>query len=138
LEFREGPLTPELVDQENLKVNKGVYVTDLTQDGGALKAGLKSGDVIVALNGEKINSMGDLQEQIAPHRPGEKVTVTVNRKGEEKDYAVTLKTPAGETKTVGSSEFWAYLGADLEKLSEKDLEKLNSRQWCAGNQNPRW
>lgn len=120
-----GTVTPELVDRENLKVNKGVYVTDLTEDGGALKAGLKSGDVIVKLDGAKINSMGDLQEQIAPHRPGEKVSVVVDRKGEEKVFTVMLKTPSGDTKTIGSSEFWAYLGADLEKLSDKDLEKYN-------------
>jgi serine protease Do len=120
-----GSLTPELVDQENLKVNKGVYVTDLTQDGGALKAGIKTGDVIIGVDGIKVNTMGDLQEQIAPHRPGEKVVVTVNRKGDEKEFTVVLKTPTGETKTVGSSEFWAYLGADLEKVDEKDLEKFN-------------
>lgn len=120
-----GTVAPELVDRENLKVNKGVYIQDLTQDGGALKAGLKSGDVIVAMDGSRISSMGDLQEQIAPHRPGDKVVVTVNRKGDEKDFTVILKTPSGDTKTVGSSEFWAYLGADLEKISDKDLEKLN-------------
>ncbi|MFA5814649.1 MAG: trypsin-like peptidase domain-containing protein [Bacteroidales bacterium] len=120
-----GSVTPELVDRENLKVNKGVYVTDLTQDGGALKAGLKSGDVIIGLDGAKVNSMGDLQEQITPHRPGDRVVVTVNRKGDEKEFNVTLKTQSGDTKTVGSSEFWAYLGADLEKVSDKDLEKLN-------------
>jgi Do/DeqQ family serine protease len=118
---------PKTVEDENLKVNKGVYVDDLTQDGGALKAGLKPGDVIIGLDGNKVNSMGDLQEQIAPHRPGEKVTVMVNRKGEEKEFSVILKTPTGETKTVGSSEFWAYLGANLEKVSDKDLEKLDIR-----------
>ncbi len=117
-------VTPKDVEDENLKVNKGVFVVDLTEDGGALKAGLKSGDVIVALDGAKVTSMGDMQEQIAPHRPGEKVSVTVNRKGQEKEFSVLLKTPTGETKTVGSSEFWAYLGADLEKVSDKDLEKL--------------
>ncbi|TSA31719.1 MAG: PDZ domain-containing protein [Porphyromonadaceae bacterium] len=118
-------VTPELVDKENLKVNKGVYVTDLTQDGGALKTGLKSGDVIIGLDGAKITSMGDLQEQIVPHRPGDKVIVMVDRKGDEKEFTVILKTQSGDTKTVGSSEFWAYLGADLEKVSDKDLEKLN-------------
>jgi len=120
-----GTVVPDLVDRENLKVNQGVYVSDLTEDGGAIKAGLKSGDVITSLDGVKITTMGDLQEQIAPHRPGEKVVVTVNRKGEEKEYTVVLKTPKGDTKTVGSSEFWTYLGADLEKVSDKDLEKLN-------------
>ena len=116
---------PEDVDKQNLKVNQGVIILDITQDGGAQKAGLKSGDVIIALDGKKISSMGDLQEQIIPRHPGDQVTVTVNRKGEEKELPVTLKTLTGETKTVGSSEFWAYLGADLEKVSDKDLEKLN-------------
>ena len=120
-----GTVVPELVEKENLKVNKGVYVQDITQDGGAIKAGLKSGDVITSIDGIKVNSMGDLQEQLAPHRPGEKVMITANRKGDEKDFEITLKTATGESKTVGSTEFWAYLGADLEKISDKDLEKLN-------------
>jgi S1-C subfamily serine protease len=116
---------PEDVDKQNLKVNQGVFIVDITQDGGAQKAGLKAGDVITALDGKKISSMGDLQEQIIPRHPGDQLTVTVNRKGEEKEFPVTLKTLTGDTKTVGSSEFWAYLGADLEKVSDKDLEKLN-------------
>jgi len=120
-----GTVTPEVVDAKDLKVTRGVYVDDLTEDGGAIKGGLKSGDVIIGLDGTKVNSMGDLQEYVAQHRPGDKVTVTVNRKGDEKEFSVILKTPSGETKTIGSSEFWAYLGADLEKLSDKELEKYN-------------
>lgn len=116
---------PDDVERENLKANKGVYIQDILQDGGAYKAGIKAGDVIVGLDGTKVTSMGDLQEQILPHRPGEKVVVTVNRKGDEKDFSVVLKTATGETKTVGSAEFWDYLGADLEKVSDRDLEKLN-------------
>jgi Do/DeqQ family serine protease len=118
-------VTPEDVDKENLKVNQGVFILDITQDGGAIKAGLKAGDVITALDGQKINSMGDLQEQIISRHPGDKVMVTVNRKGDEKEFPVTLKTLTGEAKTIGSTEFWAYLGADLEKVSDKELEKLN-------------
>jgi serine protease Do len=120
-----GTVVPDLVDKENLKVNQGVYVDDLTENGGALKAGLKSGDVIVAFDGNKINTMADLQEQIAPHHPGDQVSVTVNRKGEEKVFNVTLKTQSGDTKTVGASEFWDYLGAKLETPSDKELQKLD-------------
>jgi len=116
---------PKDVDNENLKVNQGVFIFDITQDGGAIKAGLKAGDVITAVDGQKVNSMGDLQEQIISRHPGDKVMVTVNRKGDEKEFPVTLKTLTGETKTIGSTEFRAYLGADLEKVSDKDLEKLN-------------
>jgi len=125
LGIQGGSVVQELIEQENLKVNQGVYVSDLTEEGGAAAAGLKSGDVIVALDGKKISSMPDLQELISPHRPGDKVSVTVNRKGDEKNYQVTLKTESGNTKTIGSAEFWAYLGADLEKLSEKELQKYD-------------
>jgi len=125
LGIQGGTVVQELVDRENLKVNQGVYVSDLTEDGGAVAAGLKTGDVIVALDGKKISSMPDLQELISPHRPGDKVSITVNRKGDEKNYQVTLKTESGTTKTIGSAEFWAYLGADLEKLGEKDLDKYD-------------
>jgi len=125
LGIQGGTVVNELVEQENLKVNQGVYISDLTEDGGAVAAGLKSGDVIVALDGKKISSMSDLQELISPHRPGDKVSITINRKGDEKEYNVTLKTESGNTKTIGAAEFWAYLGADLEKLSEKDLQKYD-------------
>ena len=120
-----GTVTKELMDEQNLKVSQGAYVSDLTEDGGANAAGLKPGDVIVAADGKKVTSFAELQEIITPHRPGDKVNLTVNRKGDEKNYLVTLKTQSGNTKTVGSAEFWAYLGADLEKLSDKELEKYD-------------
>jgi len=116
---------PQDVKDYSLKVNQGVYIIDLTEDGGAYKGGMKTGDVIVGVDGSKVNSMADLQEKITPHHPGDKVQVTVNRKGEEKLFSVILKTQSGDTKTVGSSEFLGYLGAELEKVSDKDLDKLN-------------
>ncbi len=118
-----GTVVPELVERENLKVNQGVYVTDLTEDGGALAAGLKSGDVIIAIDNEKVTSMADLQEGITPHRPGDKISVVVDRKGEQKTFTVTLKPQSETTKTLGASQFSSYIGADFEKLTEKELSK---------------
>ena len=118
-----GSVSQELVEKEGLKVNQGVYVSDLTEDGGALAAGLKAGDVIVSLDGKKITSMADLQETLAPMRPGEKVSLGVNRKGNEKVFNVVLKAQKGNPNTIGNNELLNYLGADIEPLTEKELEK---------------
>jgi len=118
-----GTVTQPLVDQEKLKVNQGVYVSDLTEDGGAVGAGIKTGDVIISVDGRKITSMSDLQESLAPHRPGEKVEVVVNRKGDEKTYNVTLKAQKGTPRTIGGNDLLNYLGADIEQLSDKELQK---------------
>jgi serine protease Do len=118
-----GTVVQELVEREKLKVNQGVYVTDLIEDGGALAAGLKSGDVIISIENQKVTSMSDLQEAIAPHRPGDKISVVVDRKGEEKTFTVTLKPQLETSKTLGASEFSSYIGADFEKLTEKELSK---------------
>ncbi|HBB92077.1 MAG: hypothetical protein A2X22_10190 [Bacteroidetes bacterium GWF2_49_14] len=120
-----GTVVPGLVEQENLKVNQGVYVTDLTEDGGALAAGLKSGDVIIAIDNEKVTSMADLQEEITPHRPGDKISVMVDRKGEQKTFTVTLKPQSETSITLGASQFSSYIGADFEKLTEKELTRYD-------------
>jgi len=125
LGIQGGTVTAQFANEKNLKVNQGVYISDLTQNGGAITAGLKSGDVIVRIDDMKVTSMADLQEQIGQHKAGEKVSVTVNRKGEERMFNVTLKPLDAAAKTVGSAEFWDYIGADLETLTDKEIEKVN-------------
>ena len=54
-------------------------------EGSADKAGIKSGDVILKINGIEVNSGSKLQEEVGKNRPGDKITVTLRRKGELKD-----------------------------------------------------
>ena len=126
LGIQGGTVNAQFADENKLKVNQGVYIQDLLQDGGALAAGMKVGDVIVDIDGTKITSMAGLQEQIGQRKAGDKVKVIVNRKGDEKQFTVALKPLDPGARTIGSAETWNYLGADLEKLSDKELEKINS------------
>jgi serine protease Do len=83
-------VTPQQVSALKLANPNGAVITDLDRDGPACKAGLKENDVIVGLNGSKVESPEQLGNMIHATQPGKTVTVTVVRSGETKDLKVTL------------------------------------------------
>ncbi|AQX27663.1 MULTISPECIES: Do family serine endopeptidase [unclassified Bartonella] len=92
------PVTKEISDSIGLKEAKGALITDPLK-GPAAKAGIKAGDVIIAVNGEKINDARDLAKRIANTTPGETVTLGIWRSGKEENIKVKLDTmPANEGK----------------------------------------
>jgi len=118
-------VNPDFAEKENLKVSKGVYINDLNADGGAAKAGMKKGDVIISINGHDVLRSSQLQEQVMKYSPGESVQIIVDRKGSEKVFTVELKDHNSSAIMVSSSEFWTWLGADLVNLEDKDLERMD-------------
>ena len=115
-------VSAELVQKEGLKVNEGFYVADFAEISAALAAGIEKGDVIVAIEGSRIASFGQLQEQISRFRPGDTIAVTVNRKGTEKTFKVTLRNKEGGAKILKSStqNGDARLGATLKELGANE------------------
>lgn len=119
-------------DMRQLEENKdkdfgtldGAYISDLQDGGAALAAGLKAGDIIVAVNGKKIKTMTELQETLTQYRPGDKVTVTYIRDGKEKKADVTLKNSRGNTEIVKSADF-EILGAAFQEVPEQQRRQLN-------------
>ena len=70
----------------------GAYVQSVTSGGGADKAGIKSGDLIVAVDGVPVRSFDELWGMASGYSPGDKVVVEVNRDGKILDFNVTLGT----------------------------------------------
>jgi serine protease Do len=68
----------------------GAEVVVVAPDSPAAKAGLKIGDVVVAVDGEPIKDGTDLTTTLARHQPGERVNLTLYRKGEKQDVTVAL------------------------------------------------
>lgn len=81
----------ELAQKLSLQLSQGVYVNEVIADGAAQAAGMKTGDIVVRVNGINIKSVPELQEQIGSRNPGDDVRVTVWRDGAEKDLVVKLK-----------------------------------------------
>jgi S1-C subfamily serine protease len=69
----------------------GVVVIEAIKDSPATQAGLEMGDVITAIDGNKIETMADLKRQLYQYKENDVVKVTINRGGEEKTIDMTLK-----------------------------------------------
>ena len=72
--------------------NDGAVVAAITDNGPAAGSGLRTGDRITAVAGEKIAEPGDLSTVVLKHKPGEKVSLTVVRGGDERTIEVQLGT----------------------------------------------
>ena len=66
----------------DLGTNEGVYVAKVQDDGAGASAGLKEGDVIVAVDGKNVTKMAELQEVMASKRPGDKLSIIYARQEE--------------------------------------------------------
>ncbi len=119
-------VTPALVRQNNLKVNRGVYVARVDENSAASTAGLKQGDVITAIDGRIVNTNADLLETIGRRRPGDQVVITYNRDGRNMEGKAVLRNVHGDTSIVkpGEIDVVEALGATLENVSANELRRL--------------
>ena len=69
---------------------KGVVIADLMPDGPAAKAGLKANDHIVKIDDKEMPDMRAFAEKIGQHKPGDKITLKIERDGKEQEIKVTL------------------------------------------------
>jgi photosystem II stability/assembly factor-like uncharacterized protein len=69
----------------------GAKLTQITPDGPAAKAGLKQNDVVKSIDKKDLKTYDDLVDEIAPHKPSDKVTLSVQRDKETKEIVVTLE-----------------------------------------------
>lgn len=81
----------------------GALVARVIEGGPADEAGLQSGDVVIAVNGEEIRTAGDLPPKIGQLKPDEEATLTVVREGEERRVTVTVGA-RDERQTAAAEE----------------------------------
>ena len=109
---------------KELGVVEGVWVREIVDGGSAAGADIKVDDVIIGLDNKKVKNMADLQEAIAKHRPGDKVSVKLIRDKKEKSVDVTLKNEQGTTKIVKEAGM-EILGAAFKELPDDLKKQLN-------------
>lgn len=119
-------VTSDLAKQENLDRNEGAYIADFADNSAAKEAGLEKGDVVIQLDESEIKSSTALIEYIGRKRPGDKISVKVDRKGKIVTIPVTLKNKSGDVGTVKREEkdAVATFGLQLDEVDQKVLNRL--------------
>jgi S1-C subfamily serine protease len=83
-------ITPELAESMQLPSRDGVLVAGVLQGGPASAAGLRPGDVVLALGGQPVRSTNELLRAVAALKPGTRTAVVVQRGGQRAEVAVTV------------------------------------------------
>lgn len=107
----------------------GMYVASVVDGGAASEAGIRKGDVIMAIDGIEVNDTAIFLEQIGKRRPGDKVTLTVRRGDMELSLKATLQNKVGKTSLLEreSVDVVAELGAKLKNASTTLCRELDIR-----------
>lgn len=109
--------------ENDIPVNEGVYVQELSEDGAAAAAGVEPGDIVLFVDEMETKTSSALLEAIGRKRPGEEVTLTLLRNGKERKIDVILRNRAGTTDVVkkgAPTQILAAMGASFETLSKED------------------
>lgn len=119
-------LDSKLAAEQGISDIRGVYVAEVTENGSARDAGIRSGDIIMNIEGVAVNSTSELLEIVGQHRPGDKVNVAVKRNNKDLSFNVTLRNRDGDTKPVKREEVDvdSVLGATFEPVSEELKSQL--------------
>ncbi|MCD6680991.1 MAG: Do family serine endopeptidase [Burkholderiaceae bacterium] len=121
-------LNQALADAFDLENPDGALVSSVLPDSAAQKAGLRTGDVIVSINGQPIEQSGDLSVFVGMSRPGTEVTLGVIRDGEKRKIEAVL----GEAQSVqtasaeaNANEATGRLGLAVRPLNRDERESAN-------------
>jgi len=123
-------LNDDLAEYFNVNADSGLLITKVEEDGPADKAGLKAGDVLVTVDGEKPQSAEDIREILSEHEKGSEVEVGYVRKGRLEKGTATLEdrpeahsfdfnfqTPAPEMS------WWARDGKELRRQITEEQKR---------------
>jgi serine protease Do len=97
-------VSDDIADSIGMAEAKGAMVTKVTEDGPAAKEDLKPGDVIVEVNGEKIDDSRDLARKIAELHPNTEVKLEIMRYGETREVTMKLGTFPNNAKLAALEE----------------------------------
>lgn len=130
-----GNVNNELAEALGLKEAIGVIVNDVQKGKAAEKAGIKSGDVIIKFNGEKVEDGNVLRNKVAASKPGTEISLTIIRNKTEQEIKVKLDEfeipgakPASNqnpSSNQGNSQQNGKFGFNLLPLTPEISRELN-------------
>ncbi|MFP4227380.1 MAG: trypsin-like peptidase domain-containing protein [Salinivenus sp.] len=124
-----GPASQNIIESEDLPSGAAV-VSRVQEDTPADEAGLEGGDIIVAIDGERLSEYLQVSNTIAGKEPGDEVELTINRDGEERTLTVTLGEREEATASSDSGEspsrdqMMEELGIGVRDIDSEIAEEL--------------
>lgn len=137
IEMEQQAISDELAESLGLGKTPGVMIAKVEKDAPADKAGIQSKDIIRKVNGQVVKGNIDVVRSISSRAPGSKVTLTIWRKGVEKDYVVTVaeapsdvraKRPADKKDDSKPAAAPNRLGLVVKDISNDDRKELKVTQ----------
>ena len=118
------PIDDKIAKELKLSSLNGVYIVEVSKSGAADKAGVKPGDVLIAIDSTKITTTSSVQEAVSRFSPGDKAELTVIRDGKELKLNVTFKGTSQENGAVAEDGSIAFYGSSIQTASKETLERL--------------
>ncbi len=118
------PIDDKIAEDLKLSSRNGVYINEVSKSGAADEAGIKAGDVLIAIDSTRITNSASVLEAVSRFSPGDKAKVTVIRDGKEQVFEVTFKGTSQETGTMSDDGSVAFYGASIKAASEETLSKF--------------
>ena len=114
----------KIADELKLSSRNGVYIVEVSESGAADKAGIKAGDVLVAIDSIRLTNSASVQEAVSRFSPGDKAVVTVIRDGKEKNMEVVFKGTSQENGTLSDDGSVAFYGSSIKAADDETLKKF--------------
>ncbi len=112
-------------EEMKLFTSEGVFIAEVTKGGAAEKAGVKAEDILLSIDGQKVNKTTAVQEIIGAHRPGDKISLEILRGEKRLNLKVTLigkdEQDMNAYNVKGSVNLF---GAQLAPAPKEELERL--------------
>ena len=120
-------VTQNIMDELELIDTKGVLVTNLSNGGAAVDAGIEANDVILKVENTEVNDVPELQEQIGRYKPGDIINLIIRRNNETQLISVKLRNESGSTELINKRELekestiYGALFIDIDANTKKRL-----------------
>lgn len=118
-------LTTELAEAFGIDQQKGVVVTQVMDDSSASDAGIKAGDVVVAVDGRPVNRSADLRNRVGLSPVGDRIDLSIIRDGETINITAVIRESS--QVSADGSDVSRYLdGAELRSLGKGEMPHVDA------------
>ena len=127
-------VTEVVAERFGLDRPKGVLIDQVMEDAPAEKAGIRVLDIILMIDGKEMGRANEIQNYVALKNPGDVVTLTVLRKGKEKEIRIELgERQTGRDRAESDEpETFSELGLEVRTLKDEDRSRLRYYQNDSG------